>query len=61
MMDDEAARVVRALEDASKTADRLARRMGAEFVPNPTAAQSFKRGAEFTTEQLPLQSIHALR
>lgn len=60
-MDDEVARVVRALEDASKTADRLARRMGAEFVPNQTAAQSFKRGTEFDAEQLPLRSLHALR
>ena len=60
-MDDEAARVVRALEDASKTADRLARRMGAEFVPNPAAAQSFKRGTEFAVEQLPLRSLPALR
>lgn len=56
-MDNEAARVVRALEDASKTADRLARRMGAEFVPDPKAAQNFKLSTDVPSEQLPVRTF----
>lgn len=56
-MDDQAARVARTLEEVLRTADRLARRMGAEFVPDPKATRSFQQaGTSEPGEQLPLRS-----
>jgi len=54
-MDEHATRAARAIEDASKTADRLARRMGAEFVRDPQASQAFQSRFANTREPLPIR------
>jgi hypothetical protein len=56
-MNDLKTRAPDTIEEAAKTADRLARRMGAKFVPDPRISERFQRDSSgVVAEPLPTRS-----